>query len=220
MAVLPLALTLGILIWFIDFVHDLFGPKSAVGKLLGSIGLRFVTGEIIAYLIGLVVTLAMIYLLGVMVETGMKNKWNAMVGTVLGRVPLVSTVYQASKQLIRILERNERADVKAMSPVVCHLGGEGGTVVLALMPNPEPIKIDGRDYHTLLIPTAPVPFGGAIIYVPVEWIKPLDFAFDGLLNVYMSMGVTSPDYMQTKPGIDRMEGTVPIPPEATNKKTE
>jgi uncharacterized membrane protein len=197
LAALPLALTLGILLWLASFVQDLLGPKSTFGKLLGSIGLRFVTGAAVAYLIGVVVALAAIYLLGIIVEAGMKNRWNALIGTVLGRVPLVSTIYQTSKQLIRMLERDDRADVKGMSPVVCTFGGEGGTAVLALMPNPEPIRMHGRDYHAVLIPTAPVPFGGAILYVPVEWVKPADFAFDGLLNIYMSMGGTSPSYMQT-----------------------
>ena len=203
LAALPLALTLGVLFWLADFIQGLLGPKSAFGKLLGSIGLRFVTGEIVAYLIGLLVALAAIYLLGLVVEAGMKNRWNALVGMVLGRVPLVSTIYRASKQLIRMLERDDRADMKAMSPVICHLGGEGGTAVLALMPNPQHVSLHGRSYHAVLIPTAPVPFGGAILYVPVEWVEPVDFAFEGLLNVYMSMGGTSPDYMQTAPATDR-----------------
>ena len=203
LAALPLALTLGILFWLADFIQGLLGPRSAFGKLLGSIGLRFVTGEIVAYLIGLLVALAVVYLLGLVVEAGMKNRWNALVGMVLGRVPLVSTIYRASKQLIRMLERDDRADMKAMSPVLCRLGGEGGTAVLALRPNPQHIELHGRDYHAVLIPTAPVPFGGAILYVPVEWVEPVDFAFEGLLNVYMSMGGTSPDYMQTTPARDR-----------------
>lgn len=196
-AALPLAFTVAILIWAVNFIQGFLGPHSAFGRLLGSIGLRFVTSEIIAYLIGVFVTLVLIYLLGVVVEAGMKNRLNAMLTGILGRVPLVSTIYRASKQLAQMLERNDRADVKAMSPVLCYLGGDGGTAVLALMPNPERVSLEGRDYHAVLIPTAPVPFGGAILYVPVEWVKPVDFAFDGLLNVYMSMGGTSPDYLGT-----------------------
>ncbi len=50
-----------------------------------------------------------------------------------------------------------------------------------------------------MIPTAPVPFGGAILYIPVEWVETADIAFDGLLNIYMSMGVTSSDYFPIEP---------------------
>jgi uncharacterized membrane protein len=71
-------------------------------------------------------------------------------------------------------------------------------VILALMPSPERIVLDGLEYHAILIPTAPVPFGGGLFYVPASWVKPADFAVDGLLNVYVSMGVSSPDFFNPK----------------------
>jgi len=37
-----------------------------------------------------------------------------------------------------------------------------------------------------------VPFGGALIYVPSDWVKPADGGVERLLNVYVSMGVTPP----------------------------
>jgi uncharacterized membrane protein len=46
-----------------------------------------------------------------------------------------------------------------------------------------------------MIPTSPVPIGGAILYVPVDWVQKVDFGIDGLVNIYVSMGVTGPDYL-------------------------
>ncbi|MGZ8417529.1 MAG: hypothetical protein ACXWVQ_11225 [Methyloceanibacter sp.] len=37
-----------------------------------------------------------------------------------------------------------------------------------------------------------MPFGGALIYVPVDWVKPAEGGVERLLNVYVSMGVTPP----------------------------
>jgi uncharacterized membrane protein len=37
-----------------------------------------------------------------------------------------------------------------------------------------------------------VPFGGALIYVPSEWVKPAEGGVERLMNVYVSMGVTQP----------------------------
>lgn len=198
LAVFPLALTLAVVYWLANFVHNLLGPGSAFGRLLGSIGLQFVTSNVVAYLIGLGVALALIYLLGLLVQAGMKNRWNRFVDTIMHRVPLVNTVYDTSKKLIRMFDQKEEPELKAMSPVLCHFGGEGGTAVLALMPTQERIHLHGYEYHAVLIPTAPVPFGGALLYVPADWVKPVDFAVDGLFNVYMSMGVTSPDYLQRR----------------------
>lgn len=48
-----------------------------------------------------------------------------------------------------------------------------------------------------MISTAPVPFGRAILYVPVDCVEPVDMAVDELVNVYMSMGAISHDYIKT-----------------------
>lgn len=198
LAALPLALTLAVLYWLIEYIHRLMGPQSALGNMLRSVGLKFATSELVAYLIGVVITLTLIYLLGLLVEAGMKNRMQTLVGNMMDRVPLVRSVYSTLKKLINMFDTREQADLKAMSTVMCYFGGKGGTAVLALMPSPERIHLHGQDYYGVLIPTAPVPFGGAILYVPVDWVETVDIAFDELLNVYMSMGATSADYLQEK----------------------
>jgi uncharacterized membrane protein len=52
--------------------------------------------------------------------------------------------------------------------------------------------IGEHSYLGLLVPSAPVPFGGALIYVPSEWVRPADGGVERLMNVYVSMGVTPP----------------------------
>ena len=54
------------------------------------------------------------------------------------------------------------------------------------------MTIGEHRYLGLLVPSAPVPFGGALIYVPVDWVKPAEGGVERLLNVYVSMGVTPP----------------------------
>ena len=196
LALFPLALTIGLVGWLVQFLHKFLGPGSYFGNLLETIGLNFVTSNFLAYLIGLAAALTLIYFLGVLVETGMKNRWHAFIDSIMTRVPLVNTIYNASKRLIGMLGKRDDSELKAMSPVICHFGGEGGAAVLALMPSPEPIPFQGRNYHAVMIPTAPVPFGGGLFFLPAEWVKPADFAVDGLVDIYMSMGVTSPDYLK------------------------
>ncbi len=78
-----------------------------------------------------------------------------------------------------------------MSPVWCFFGGKGAAV-LALAPSAQPIEIDGQGYLAVLVPTAPVPFGGALIYVPAAWVRPADIGVDKLTAIYVSMGITPP----------------------------
>jgi uncharacterized membrane protein len=44
----------------------------------------------------------------------------------------------------------------------------------------------------VLIPTAPVPIGGALLYVPADWVRPADISIETLTTIYVSMGITPP----------------------------
>jgi uncharacterized membrane protein len=127
----------------------------------------------------------------------MRNRWHSLVDSILNRVPLVRTIYNILNKLIRMFEMQDQTELKSMSAVMVNFGGkDGGASVLALLTSPEAIKLHGRDYYAVMIPTAPVPFGGAILYMPVDWVESANIEFDGLLNIYMSMGVTSADYLR------------------------
>jgi uncharacterized membrane protein len=108
------------------------------------------------------------------------------------RIPLVSNIYDLSKRFVAIVDRGDQGDLKSMSPVWCFFGGEEGAAVLALMPSHQPVAIGEHSYLGVLVPSAPVPFGGALIYVPANWVKPAEGGVERLMNVYVSMGVTPP----------------------------
>jgi uncharacterized membrane protein len=109
----------------------------------------------------------------------------------LRRIPVVGAVYNVADRFVGLLDQHHEPDIGAMSPVWCFFGG-GGVAVLALAPNPQPIDIDGRGYCAVLIPTAPVPLGGALLYVPIDWVRPANIGADRLTAVYVSMGITQP----------------------------
>ena len=67
---------------------------------------------------------------------------------------------------------------------------------IPLMPSSERLEIDGNDYHVVIIPTAPVPFGGGLVFMPAESVKPADISVDGLMSIYVSMGVTAPQFVE------------------------
>ena len=60
------------------------------------------------------------------------------------------------------------------------------------MPSPTPVVIGGTEYVGVLVPSAPVPVGGALVYVPKSWVKLAEGGVDDLMSVYVSMGVTPP----------------------------
>lgn len=215
LGLLPLAITVGVLAWMVGFLHDLAGPESVFGGLLRSIGLSVVSCEVIAYLLGLVSTLTVVYVIGVLLQSGATRRFQSVVEGVVQQLPVVSSIYETSKHLGSMFERKDTA-MQAMMPVLCRFGGPGGTAALALMPSPERIRIDDRDYHTVIIPTAPVPFGGALLYVPAEWVKPAECSVRGLASVYMSMGVSSAEQLSGRAEDGDGSGAAPTPNRGTS----
>jgi uncharacterized membrane protein len=200
-AILPIALTVSIVIWIAQMIEFYIGPESYIGKnIISVVGERYAPGTTFSYVVGFILFLSLIYVLGGLIDLGLKNTWNKIISNIFKRIPLVGMIFDASNQLMTMFDSGDNEQLKAMTPVVCYFGGEGGTAVLALMPNPKAILLDGREYYGVMIPTAPIPFGGALLYVPVEWVKPTDFNIDGLVNIYMSMGATAPTFTKEVPG--------------------
>jgi len=188
---LPIALTVTILAWAFGIVYRLVGPDSIVGHLFAAIGYPFARHPGLDYLMGTLVLVAAIYVLGLLVRAGLKRPWTWLLDATVRRIPFVGDLYALAERFVSLLHQRKQADVGAMSPVWCFFGGNGAAV-LALAPSPAPLVIDGRNYVAVLIPTSPVPIGGALIYVPADWVRPADIGVDKLTAVYVSMGITPP----------------------------
>jgi uncharacterized membrane protein len=188
----PLAVTAAVLGWLLAFVYRLVGPGSAVGQLFSALGGPFAANSDLAYLIGTVLLIVAIYFLGLLVQAGLRRPLEAFADRTVRRIPIVGDLYSLADRFVSLLHQKQEADIAAMRPVWCVFGGSGAAV-LALAPAPQPVAIDGRDYVAVLVPTAPVPFGGALVYVPSEWVRPADIGVDRLTAVYVSMGITPPE---------------------------
>lgn len=195
-AALPLLATVLIFSWSVRFAMSWLGPESALGRVLGALGLRATGSPLAGYAIGVAFVLAAILLLGVLVEAGMQRGLEAMLDGVVQRIPIVRNVYDTIERFVQMLsKRDHEGGLKSMSPVWCHFGGPGGATVLGLLSTPEPVIIGGQRFRAVLVPTAPVPIGGALIYVPDAWVTPAQIGMEALTSIYVSMGVTSGQYL-------------------------
>ena len=213
LALLPIAVTVFVTAWVASLIAGYAGPGSFVGRLIiglgASVGLDISPSSTAAYLLGLAIILGAIFVLGLLVESGLRSFISNSLDWLIMRIPLISNIYDLSKRFVSLVDRGDQGDLKSMRPVWCFFGGEGGAAVLGLMPSPEPVVIGEHSYLGLLVPSAPVPFGGALIYVPSEWVKPAEGGVERLMNVYVSMGVTPPV------SVPAIQGARPAkPPEA------
>jgi uncharacterized membrane protein len=196
LAVLPLVLTVAIVGWVAGILRDYLGPNTTVGGLLSYLGVQLGSNAqgTAAYLLGIVIVLFAILGLGILFELGAKQIFQVTLEWLLRRIPLVGSLYGSLRQLVELFDKSEQTELKAMGVVYCHFGTAQGPGVLALMPSPEAIEIDGTKFYVVIIPTAPVPFGGGLIFFPVEQVKPIDMSVDNFVSIYVSMGVTTPEF--------------------------
>ncbi|MFY9513039.1 MAG: DUF502 domain-containing protein [Rubrivivax sp.] len=201
LAALPLAATVFIVVWTVQTLYAWLGPGSAVGGLLARLGLGLGASEVAGYLLGLACVLALVFLLGLLVHTRLHGWLVAGIDTLVQQVPLVRNIYDLLRRFVDLVSQRDATGTGAMSPVWLYFGGRdgGGAAVLGLLSHAEPVLMRGQPYLGVLVSTAPVPVGGALVYVPQDWVEPAPVGVEGLTSIYVSMGVTAGQHLAARP---------------------
>jgi uncharacterized membrane protein len=198
---LPLTATVILIVFVLNLIMQSLGPNSGLGKVLISIGIGVSGSELVGYVIGLSLLFVLIFFLGLLVERGLQRGLVAMINAVVSRIPIVRNVYETIGRFVDLVSRKEGDGLATMQPVWCSFGGPGGAVALGLLSTPVPVMVGDVPSYGVLIPTAPVPVGGGLLYVPVSWVQPAEIGMEALTSIYVSMGVTSAQHMRTAPAL-------------------
>ena len=105
--VLPLVITVVAISWAIGFLAGLVGPDTFLGMQLSNIGLQFATDTRAAYAIGWLSLAVIIFVVGFLVESGMRGLIKKITEAVLRRIPLVGKVYDTSQQLVNMIDSGD-----------------------------------------------------------------------------------------------------------------
>jgi uncharacterized membrane protein len=195
-AVLPLVITMLVVIWVSGYLESMLGPNALLGDLLRRMGIRFVDNDTLAYLVGWLIVLGAIFGLGMLVELGARRLVYDRFDSFAEKIPVLGGIYGTARQLVGMMDTKGNPDFKTMQVVFCNFGGDGGAAFLALLPTPEVFRIGEIDYNAVLIPSAPVPVGGSLLFVPITSVRPADLSVDAFMSIYVSMGVTGPQFMK------------------------
>lgn len=199
LAALPLAATVAVFWWAASLAVSWLGPGSAVGSVMVSIGLGVTGSEVVGYLFSVALIAGLIMLLGAFVQAGLERSAARLLDAILRRIPVVRTVYDLAHRMVGLFKPGQADGLRSMSPVWCHFGGPGGASALALLSSPQAVDVAGRRCLAVLVPTAPVPVGGGLLYVPEDWVSPAPLSIEALTSLYVSMGVTSPQHLPAPP---------------------
>lgn len=188
-AILPIVITVAIIGWVVAYLQTLLGPASQLGGALESVGLQFATDKITALVIGWVFVLSGIWLLGLLTKSMARNRILGALDRAIHHIPVVKGIYSTTSQLVGMLRKDERSELKGMSVVFCAFGDQPGGGFLGLMATPDVYRFDNQDYHLVYAPMAPLPMWGGIVFISADKVVKLDMSPEQAMRICLSLGI-------------------------------
>lgn len=192
----PVLITIILLTWLFGNLIGIVGPDSLFGQILSAGGHLFVDDRNSSFILGVLFLLLFITGIGWLVMTRARKFLEEKIDGWLGRIPFLGAVYRPMAQLVRGMGGDKSEQMRTMS--VCRIIFGGGVETIAFLASPETFDIGGGPAKLVLIPTAPVPVGGALLLVPVEKVQAIpSMKFDDLAKLYFTMGMSPPEQMRS-----------------------
>lgn len=201
-AILPLLLTIFIVKWVSGLVGGYIGPRTLLGQLLQSIGYKFspISNLTLAYTIGVILLLFSILTLGILLESGARNLMSGIAQRTVYQLPLVRAIYRTTDKFMKLMPNGEADSLKGMKVVYVRFGGsQTAAATLALLPTMEVFTLNGQDHWIVIIPTAPIPVGGAMLFVPTGSVFSTNMSIDAFAGSFVSLGVTTAQFVLGAP---------------------
>lgn len=143
--------------------------------------------------LGIVLTAAVLLVTGMVAANLAGRKLVGLWEALLARIPLVRSIYAASKQ---VLETVFGAGGKSFRKVLLIEYPRKGVWTLAFQTGEDVGEVQARTARqvvTVFVPTTPNPTSGFVILVPKEEIIELEMSVEEGLKMIMSLGVLSPN---------------------------
>lgn len=149
-------------------------------------------------LLAVLLTLTVLYLLGWITTRVIGKRLLALFESIVDRIPLVQTVYGASKKLVAALQQKPDSTQR---------------VVLIEFPTPEMRAVGfvtkvftdadtGKKLAAVYVPTTPNPTSGYLEIVPLERVIPTDWSADQAMTFIISGGTVSPENIRFDRPVD------------------
>lgn len=183
-AVLPLAITIAVVVWLVRAAESFFGGIARAVLPAG----WYLPG------LGVVLAIAVVLLVGLLLNAWLVSRLVALGERVLERIPLVKTLYSAVRDLLRFFARaGEGEDLKhvvsvELQPDVHVIGfvtdDDAGRGLPEL----------ARDDDRLVAVYLPMGYqvGGYTLYLPASRLRSLDLPIEEAMRVVLTAGVNRP----------------------------
>lgn len=203
---LPTVLTIWLILWGFNFINDnisvhikqilLFVIKLAGGSEAVMANSWISWSLSIA---GFLIALGIVYIVGIMFASVLGRSTWQYIERLMVNLPLLKQIYPYIKQMTDFFFKQEETK-KIFSRVVAIEYPRKGIWSVGYVTGSGIKKfVEGqhREFVTVLIPTAPTPFGGFLVIVPKEEVIDLDMSIEEALRFIISAGVIVPGEQNT-----------------------
>ncbi|MBM7614643.1 DUF502 domain-containing protein [Alkaliphilus hydrothermalis] len=181
LVILPMALTAIVILWLFNRVDIVF--RQPIENI---IGFRI-------YGLGVLITLFLIFIVGLLARNYSGNKLINFTELVLERIPLVRTVYFSIKQLTETIYGSKHTAFRKAVLVEYPSPGRYSIAFVTSDGSEEIVEKTGEDVVGLFIPTTPNPTSGVYIMIPKKETIPLEMSVEQAIKLVISGGIVKPD---------------------------
>lgn len=183
----PVLLTIILLNWLSGYLIAALGPNTPLGRGLGAAGMFFTPSPFAAFWAGLGMAALLVWVIGLAVQTRFRPQLEGGLDGLLSRIPGLGTLYRPLAQFVRMMGNAPGGEMTGMSVVSVSFGPN--VEILSLLTSPRVHDFGQGPRYLILIPTAPVPVGGGLLFVDVADVKPVPtMGVDDLAKLYVTMG--------------------------------
>lgn len=186
----PVLLTIILIQWVAGYILALLGPETLIGGVFARSGMLLTRTPQLAFVTGLALALAVIWLFGLAIQSRarpLQGKFDEL----LGRLPIVGGIYRPLAQLVRMIGKSPSGELQGMSVALIRFGPD--VEIMGLLASPQIYDLGQGPQHLVMLPTAPVPIGGALMFVSVEAVRLVpQLGVDDMAKFYVSMGTIAP----------------------------
>jgi uncharacterized membrane protein len=190
---LPLAVTIGVLLWAIGLMDGLFHAIVAAAQSVMPDGAAHSIGFLLNVPgLGPVLLLLVLLLTGMFVTNIVGAWWLAQWNRLLSHIPIVKSIYVSVKQVSDTLFSTNGNAFREAVLVQYPRAGSWTIAFVTGRPSGEVAAALPGEHVSLYVPTTPNPTSGFFLMMAREAVVPLHMSVDEALKYIISMGVVAP----------------------------
>ncbi|MDH7598425.1 MAG: DUF502 domain-containing protein [Sedimentisphaerales bacterium] len=200
LVLVPFLVALAVVRWLLLFVTGFVRPIASwlVGLVLHGLGHQAVPRiyvSVLTALLSISVLAVLVYVIGAIAQFMVGRRLIHIGETMMMKIPIIGTVYSATKQVLGAVTLSEH---EALKSVVIVEFPRPGFRSLAFLTG----KIQdqqGNTYCKVFIPTAPNPTTGFFQMVPVSQVRQTDMTIEDAFKMILSGGLLGPEVLEHRP---------------------